>query len=90
MSSVLAGTIRCRNCSPIASARHSQRYPTITQFTAAQCKSMLLLSKRMDKVDGLFEGIAREVHSARYAGSADYSDKLRCSVVEGDSPKMLR
>ena len=26
----------------------------------------------------------------RYAGSADYSDKLRCSVVEGDSPKMLR
>ena len=44
----------------------------------------------MDKVDGLFEGIAREVHSARYAGSADYSDKLRCSVVEGDSPKMLR
>jgi hypothetical protein len=39
---------------------------------------------------GRFEGIAREVRSARYASSADYSGELRCSVVEGNSPKMLR
>jgi hypothetical protein len=52
--------------------------------------SLLSLPKRMGQVDDLFEGIAREVRSARYAGSADYSDELRCSVVEGDSPKMPR
>jgi hypothetical protein len=55
----------------------------------AEC-SLLSLAKRMGQVDDLFEGIAREVRSARYAGSADHSDELRCSVVEGDSPKMLR
>jgi len=50
--------------------------------------SLLSLPKGMGQ--GRFEGIAREVRSARYASSADYSGELRCSVVEGNSPKMLR
>jgi hypothetical protein len=76
-----------------AGAAPQSRNATIMQpvrLFMVMSNSLLSLPKRMGQVDGLFEGIAGEVHSARYAGSADYSDKLRCSVVEGDSPKMLR